>query len=205
VLQWRDPALDLDQVGSQSHRSLLTGPFVRACGFEQFRREVFTAASGAPQPAPLPAARAAAAPASEGLRIFIEADDVDSDLAEAVRGSLESYGVEPVPEPGTAKESFARGIERHRELLRRCHGILFVYDKTTLAWLGAQLGYAAQAMGVRRDDVWGAVLDAAVPDQPRVPFTSRNLLNLDCREGFDPAKLASFLEALRAQPAGERV
>ncbi|HVQ74010.1 MAG TPA: toll/interleukin-1 receptor domain-containing protein [Candidatus Binatia bacterium] len=199
LIQWRDPGLDLATVKSDTHRALLAGAFVQACGFEQFRHEILRLLSHDAEPAP--AAKRAAPAAARQLSIFVDADAVDADLASAVCESLGASDVQAVRAAEPAQPpSFARALEQQRETIRRCHGVLFVYGRATLNWLSARVGYATGAVGLRRDDVWGAVLDGPPADDRKLPFRSRNLLNLDCRTGYDPATLDDFVATLRARP-----
>jgi hypothetical protein len=46
VMQWRDPALDLERIQDPQHRELLTREQVSALGFEEFRRRVLQAIDG---------------------------------------------------------------------------------------------------------------------------------------------------------------
>ena len=51
-------------------------------------------------------------------------------------------------------------------------------------------------MGLGRSNIWGAVVDAP-SGRPKIPFASKNLVTIDFRDGFDPTKIVSFVEALR--------
>jgi hypothetical protein len=202
ILQWRDPALDLQRVSSGAHRALLAGPFVHASGFEQFRQAILHALDAAPPTeAPVhPVAHLAGGP----LRILVDADPVDEQLAAAACDSLKSQNVDAVPwQPAASAGSFVEALEQQGETVRHCDGVLFVYGRTTLSWLNAQFAYTARTMGLGGAHVWGAVLDGPPASEGKVPFRSRHLLNLDCREGFDPAALTPLLTALR--PRAEHV
>ena len=198
LLQWRDPALDLATIKSESHRRLLSGPIVRASGIEEFRRAILDALTkGGSAASPAPAAGAAAT--EQAFSIYVQADSADRDLEDAVVEALKAIDVVPViPRDGDADESFARGLERHRDALRRSAGVLFVYGQASLSWLTARVSYAAQAMGLGPSTIWGAVVDAP-SGHPKIPFASKNLVTIDFRDGFDPTKIASFVDTLRLQ------
>jgi hypothetical protein len=193
LMQWRDPACDLAQVASAGHRELLSGPHVRALGFEQFRLDVLRELSAPGGPA----AAAPAPTAAGGPSIFVEADAVDGDLAAAVCDSLRALDVAPVlSPPAEGPGAFARALPQRREAIRRCRGVLFVYGRAKLSWLSAAFSYVGQAMGLGGDAIWGAVLDGPPDRDGKLPFRNKHLVTLDCREGFDPAKLTAFLAAL---------
>jgi hypothetical protein len=196
VLQWREGGLDPLLAKSEAHRVLLQGPFVQASGFEQFRREVLRALKVEVAAAPAPAPAAVPIP-NGGFSVFVKADDVDTDLAGAACESLKGLDVVPVPSASNGHIPFPRALERQLDTISRCDGVLFVYGESSLGWLTAQVGYASRVMGLRPDHVWGAVLDAPAPGRPKVPFVSPHLLNLDCRNGFDPAKIGQFVQVLR--------
>jgi hypothetical protein len=202
LLQWRESSLDLASIRSESHRRLLSGPFVRASGIEEFRRAILdTLADGGSvgTPGSIPG-RAV----EQAFNICVEADTADSDLESALVEALKANDVVAVvPPPGDANEPFARTLERHREVLGGAAGVLFVYGQASLSWLTARVTYAAQAMGLGRSNVWGAVVDAP-SSRPKIPFTNRNLVTIDFRDGFDPAKIASFVDMLRLQTGNSR-
>ena len=50
LLQWRESGLDLASVKSEAHRRLLSGPFVRASGIEEFRRAILDALANGGRP-----------------------------------------------------------------------------------------------------------------------------------------------------------
>jgi TIR domain-containing protein len=197
ILQWRESGLDLASVKSESHRLLLSGPNVRASGIEEFRRAIVDALTngGGPTSPELVAGAARA----QTFSIFVQADTADRDLGNAVVEALKAIDVVPViPSPDDAGESFARGLEHHREALRRSAGVVFVYGQASLGWLTARVSYAAQGMGLGRRNVWGAVVDSP-SGRPKIPFASKNLVTIDFRDGFDPTKIASFVDTLRLQ------
>jgi hypothetical protein len=202
LLQWREATLDLASVKSESHRRLLSGPFVRASGIEEFRRAILDTLANA-RSARSP--ESGAGPAVEQpFNICVEADPADRDLESALVETLKANDVVAVvPPPGDANEPFPRALERHRQVLGGSAGVLFVYGQASLSWLTGRVTYAAQAMGLGRSNVWGAVVDAP-SSRPKIPFTNQNLVTIDFRDGFDPSKISSFVEMLRLQAGGGR-
>ncbi len=208
MLQWRAPELVLDEVGDLGYRALLAGEGVTSRGFESFRRELLLAIDRLVTPPAAPAAvrtleavtvpAARGASAVEGLSLYLQATPEDREAADEVADRLAHLGatvlLSPDPAPG---QSFEQGLASQEEALRQCQGVLLVYGRSPPRAVEAAFMFARRIFGLRRSDVWSAVLDLPPAEKPRVPLRSPNLLDIDCRQGFDPARLEAFFAALQ--------
>lgn len=212
TLQWRAPGADPARVSDPVLRDLLAGPQVSGAGFEEFRQAVLRAVDELLRPSPATPARqiAAALPpiaampmgeleGAEGLSLYLQAAPEDRDLAEAIAGHLAAAGVNvllsPKPKP---VQTFEEALRSQEKMLRLSHGVLLLYGNSSEETVFAAFQYTQRIFGLKRTDVWCAVLDLAPTDELRVPIRSRNLVTIDCRQGFEPARLDDFFGRLRA-------
>ena len=132
------------------------------------------------------------------LCIYVNADQVDSDIASQVSDSLTDMGVtaflSPEPDPEQPPEKMR---SEQQALLEECNGVVLVYGQTPATWLQAQFAFTRKVIAPRKRGVWGALLDVAPQSRPLAPLRSPNLLTLDCRQGLDAGKLARFVDLLR--------
>ena len=95
-------------------------------------------------------------------------------------------------------QTFLQTLMAQEDALRLCDGVLFVYRESAASAITASFQFARRVFGIKRPDVWSAVLDLAPLHKERVPIRSPNLMTIDCRSGFDLSKLGVFFEHLRA-------
>ena len=135
---------------------------------------------------------------STDVCIYVNADQVDSDIASQVSDSLIDMGVtaflSPAPDPEQPPEKIRSA---QQELLEECSGVVLVYGQTPATWVQAQFAFTRRVIAPRKRVVWGALLDVAPQNRPPAPLRSPNLLTLYCRQGLDAGKLARFVELLR--------
>jgi hypothetical protein len=227
ILQWRPPELDVASIIDSQIRELLTGEHVSSVGFEEFRRTVlhavgaFVGVSGETVPAlikqvapiaqrarPVDGTARASASGSvatanghisaQGLSLYLQATPEDREAADEIADHLAGVGasVQLSPEPGPG-QTFLQSLMAQEEALRLCDGVLFVYGRSPVTAISAAFQYALRVFGVKRSGVWSAVLDLPPVDKQRVPIRSPNLMTIECRTGFDPAKLGEFFDRLR--------
>ena len=198
VVQWRTPNVVLGEVASEAYRALLSG--IPAGGAEEFKREVVAAMA---RPAALPPVETRAIAArNDELSVYVNADPVDRSVADWAFDALVPLGAAAViaPDPDVRQSPDEIRLAQH-EQLERCDGVLLVYGQTPDTWLQSQFAVASRVVGLRRQGVWGAVLDAAPVSRRSAPIRSRNLINLNCRAGLDTDMLARFVAALRGGDA----
>jgi len=135
LVQWRDPALDLEAVADDRHRALLSGD-VDAMGFEAFKEMIVRLATAPP---PRPAAQRG------GSFLFIDADRVDEETARRVlRACQERQIVAMMPEydVDTPKDWRANYAD--------CDRIAMIHEHSDRVWLNAQLKMFIRSAAKRR-------------------------------------------------------
>jgi hypothetical protein len=136
---------------------------------------------------------------AEGLSLYLHAALEDHETSGQIADHLAEQGanvlLSPDPQPG---ETFLESLMAQEDaLLRFCDGMLLIYGRSPVTTISAAFQYALRIFGMKRSDVWSAVLDLPPVDKQRVPIRSPNLVTIECRTGFDPTKLGYFLAALR--------
>ena len=208
ILQWRTPEVEPERIANPTYQELVRGRTVQTGGLEQFKQEMLRALQHQPPPSPdqsLPLTNGRPTGAASGtahsvtdLCIYVNADQVDSDIASQVSNSLTDMEVtaflSPVPEPGQPPEEIRSA---QQQLLEECSGVVLVYGQTPATWVHAQFAFTRRVLAPRLRGVWGALLDVAPKSRPPAPLRSPNLLPLDCRQGLDTGKLARFVDILR--------
>lgn len=187
-LLWRDRSLDLEMVRDADHRALLES--ARACGLEEFKRavseECLRAAPEGSRASPL------------SVMVFVNADSRDRELAQAVGKALMQHQVECYfPLASGSPEAIRHDLE---ENLGNCDGVLLIYGASGADWVRSQLRQGRKVI-CQRDRPLNAL---GIYEGP--PFAKEdlgvaipNLVLLDCREGFDTAKLDQFVASLRSK------
>ena len=118
ILQWRTPEVEPERIANPTYRELVGKHTVQTGGLEQFKQEILRALQHQPQPSldqPSPSPDSGPTGLASGttrdttdLCIYVNADQVDSDIASQVSDSLVTLGVtaflSPAPEPGQAPE-----------------------------------------------------------------------------------------------------
>ena len=134
----------------------------------------------------------------EGLSLYVHAAPEDRDNARYIAKQLADAGasVQLTPEP-TPGQSFIDCLRAQEETLRMCDGLLLVYGHSPASSVTAAFQYALRVFGVKRSGVWSVVLELPPADKPDVSIFSRNLINIDCRHGFDLVMLRPFFQYLR--------
>jgi len=197
ILQWRAPEIDLERVPGPAYRELLQCRYAQTTGLEEFKRQILKAL------APPPAGPQGPLGASNGTRsdlyIYVNTDRVDRAIAERVGESLAALGVTAAVSPDAAPAQTPQDIRRaQQEQLEECDGVLIVYGETPITWVQSQFAFARRIVAPRKHGVWCSLLNVAPPDRPTAPISSPSVVVLDCRQGLDQAKLAWFVETLRA-------
>ncbi|HVO25364.1 MAG TPA: toll/interleukin-1 receptor domain-containing protein [Candidatus Margulisiibacteriota bacterium] len=217
ILKWRAREVDPAAAKTAAYRELLLAPEVHVCGIEEFKGEIVNALS-APEPAspqppspkppsappPLPGVPPASTPPGSGppsgspLSIYINADVVDREVAEAIGDALVKAGVEvvvsPLPAPGQTPEEIRLA---QQTILETSDGAVIVYGRAPDTWVVSQFQIDRKVLAQRRGGVWGALLHAPPPGK-RDPVKSPSLLTLEYSNGVDPAQLAALVNALRS-------
>ena len=208
ILQWRTPEVEPERIANPTYRELVGRHTVQTGGLEQFKQEILRALQHQPLPSSAPSSpeRGPTEPGSGTTRdidstnlcIYVNADQVDSDIASQVSDSLTDMGVtaflSPEPDPEQPPEKIRSA---QQALLEECSGVVLVYGQTPATWVQAQFAFTRKVIAPRKRGVWGALLDVAPQSRPLAPLRSPNLLTLDCRQGLDAGKLARFVELLR--------
>jgi hypothetical protein len=208
ILQWRMPDIEPGQIENPTYRELVGRHTVRTGGLEQFKQEILRALQHQPLPSSVPPSLGrgptGTAPGTTGdidgtdLCIYVNADQVDIDIASQVSDSLTDMGVtaflSPAPDPEQSPEKIRSA---QQELLKECSGVVLIYCQTPATWLQAQFAFTRRMIAPRKRGVWGALLDVVPESRPSAPLRSPNLLMIDCRQGLDAGKLARFVELLR--------
>jgi hypothetical protein len=208
VMQWRPPELRLERIADPSYRELLAGRHVSCLGFEAFRQAVLQAVEGLVPERQETARVRQVTPAiasidgqvfAEGLSLYLQATPEDRDTADQIADQLATAGasvqLSPDPAPG---QPFLQSLMAQEDALRLCHGVLLIYGRSPVNAISTAFQYALRVFGVKRPGIWSAVLDLPPLEKPRVPIRSPNLMTIECRQGFDSAKLGIFFDALRA-------
>jgi hypothetical protein len=202
-LQWRTPEVEPEQIVNPTYRELVGRHTVQTGGLEQFKQEILKAVQHQPSPSSEhgPTELTSGTPRDidgTDLCIYVNADQVDGDIALQVSDLLTDMGVtaflSPEPDPGQPPEKMR---SEQQALLEECNGVVLVYGQTPATWVQAQFAFTRRVIAPRKRGVWGALLDVAPQSRPRAPLRSPNLLTLDGRQGLDASKLARFVELLR--------
>ncbi len=129
VLQWRNPDLNLNDVGDAEQRKLLSGSTVIAEGLEVFKQRVkeHVFAPKTPSPPVTP-------PRSQKL-IFINTESGDRKIAERIANCVTRKGFGFV----LSRETKVRNELRER--LQECDGAIIIYASSPAKWVVRQQGY----------------------------------------------------------------
>jgi TIR domain len=217
LMQWCHPDLDLQSLADLAHREMLAGPHVARVGFEVFRASVLRAVDELSKAhacgvstliRQVPAVPFEHGPGdtlwvrddqpAAGLSLYVQAAPEDRDSADRIADQLAAAGahVHLSPEPDHG-QSFMDSLLAQEAALGMCDGVLLLYGRSPGANISAAFQYAQRVFGLRRKGVWSAVLDLPPAQKQRHPVRSPNLMTVECREGFEPAKLAGFFDRLR--------
>lgn len=183
VLQWRDPELDLAQVGPPVQRTLLQGDGVQAMPFEAFKRSVAALFE------PPPPARRPAPPAF----LFVNAADVDVAHAERLVAALDgAFDWElPVYDPAANAEEIQSGIEAQ---LLDSDALVFFYGEANPRWVRSQLQlYRKLAPRRAREPRMLALVSAPPEPKPPLQIGLQGLQHISLADA--PARIRTMLGA----------
>jgi hypothetical protein len=135
ILQWRDPDLNPSKLELPLQRRLLELETVKAMPFEDFKRSIvdqYKKVTAPPPPPPPP-------PPGHSV-IFINADKVDADNANAIRDSLgERFGWS-LPLALTDSDALPEELQKDmEENLINSEGMFIVYGAARPAWVNSQI------------------------------------------------------------------
>jgi hypothetical protein len=142
ILQWRHPDLDVSKVEPALQKRLLDLETVKAMPFEDFKRSIVDLYQKvtAPPPPPPPPPPAHVKDATNPSVIFINADTVDRENADAIRDSIGGRFGWSLPLSLTDAEARPEELQRDmEENLINSEGMLIVYGAARPAWVTSQI------------------------------------------------------------------
>jgi hypothetical protein len=188
LLQWRRPKLQLDDVEDLSHKSLLGGKDVCACGIEEFKATVVESAQRLPEPSEASTFTPA---------VFVDHDEADYVFAEQLTAWLKAKGVmvsfvRPMGDPSQIRKE----LEKHFGF---CQAILLVYGATDPEWFYSHLDQYNKIVPRReRKPTITVFCEAPPPDHSTGFVLPEPWLTVDCRSGLNEADLERFIGRLRS-------
>jgi hypothetical protein len=129
ILQWRNPDVNLNDVGDNEHRKLLSARTVIAEGIEVFKQRVKEHVL-----APKPPAHRVTSPHAQKL-IFINTESGDRKIAERIANCVTRKGF------GFVLSRETRVRNELRERLQECDGAIIIYASSPAKWVVRQQGY----------------------------------------------------------------
>jgi TIR domain len=129
ILQWRNPDLNLNDIGDTEHRKLLLGSTVIAEGLEVFKQRVKEHVFAQKRPS-----HPVTAPHSQKL-IFINTESGDRKIAERIANCVTRKGFGFV----LSRETKVRNELQER--LQECDGAIIIYASSPAKWVVRQQGY----------------------------------------------------------------
>jgi hypothetical protein len=216
LMQWRSPETEVDAIADQVYRQLLVSEHVSCLSFERFLTTVLRAldesvqmeqragASSILRIAPPERAKVIApeldGSIAEGLSLYLQAAPEDRETAADVRDRLLAGGATVLcPEPG---QDFQKKLQDQEAALPGCDGVVLLYGRCSARSVEAAFLHLRRVFGIQRSDIWCAVLDLPpVPpgNKQDLEIHSRNLLNVQSREGFELNRLAEFFAHLHTR------
>lgn len=187
VMQWRSRDVACDSVKDPAHRALLEGQTVRATGFEEFTQAVIEKLSAPPK---------TPAPPRPSKFVFVSRDALDRGLADDIARELVQFGLD-VSFPGAMRNPEDARLDLEGNL-RDCDGVVIVYGATSVLWARQQVRQARKVLS-QRDKAASvfALLDGPPTQKDGLDMLLPSLTTIECRAGFDPAKLRPIVEQLR--------
>lgn len=190
ILQWRDPALDIESVEEADHRRFLLAPGVRAEPIEDFKREVCRRLLEQPMPPP----------SDMNVCVFVDTDSIDRSLADQVVEVLEKWGIghsKPIlDEVSCDPEEVRKDLELN---LATCDALIIVYGNTSAIWVRRQLNLCRKTLATRPTLPALAVFEGPPEEKVRLDMKLPKMAVLNCRQGLDEAKLKAFLAGIDAK------
>jgi hypothetical protein len=185
MLLWRDRSVNLTDVASADHRTLLDSAI--ACPIEEFKRAVVDEGRREPPPPP-------ARPSS--VMVFVDSESRDQPLARELGRILAAQGVAcywPL-EKGTPEE-VRKDFESN---LRDCDGVVIVYGASEPSWVREQLRFGTKVFRQRTNRPALAICQGPPPEKGELGMLDPDMLFLDCSGGLALDALRPFVDKLRA-------
>jgi hypothetical protein len=187
ILQWRDPALDLNAVSDEAHRSRLQANTVERMGIEEFK--AFVAKRALVKPAPPTPPR----PAQEGSLlsgfVFLDRDPTDHATAKPIVDYLKELKVHcALPLDHGKPEEIRLDLE---ENLSTCEALIIVYGDVPPGWVR---GRFRQSRKIKREQPLARQGIYEGPPSSKEDLNLPTLEVIPCRTGFEPDKLLEFLK-----------
>jgi hypothetical protein len=126
-VRWRRPDLPLTQVRNAAYRSLLEDATVTASGLESFKSDLLGRLSEQKKNVPKP----------PDAMIFINADDVDFDLAKTLQARFEKHQLPSILPMRTGAASEIRSDLEENYI--DCDIVLFIYGSASPGWVRGQI------------------------------------------------------------------
>jgi hypothetical protein len=175
ILQWRTPEVEPERIANPIYRELVGRHTVQTGGLEQFKQEILRALQHQPPPSPdqpPPSSDGGPTGAASGttrdvtdLCIYVNADQVDIDIASQVSDALTDMGVtaflSPDPEPGQPPEKIRSA---QQELLEECSGVVLVYGQTPATWVQAQFAFTRRVVAASLTRRMGSLTGRGPPE-----------------------------------------
>jgi hypothetical protein len=188
ILQWRDPALDLNTVADEKHREILKANSVEKMGIEEFKAFVAKRALtkvSTPEPPRPP-------PEDSPLNgyVFLNRAVEDLNTAKPIAELLSELKIDcMLPLDRGDPEQIRTDLE---ENLRDCEALIIVYGDASPGWVRAQLRQYRRARRERPLIVHG-IYDGPPANKDDLGVVLPGLKVIPCREGFARDKLIDFL------------
>ena len=188
IVQWRNRELDVDSIGDPDHQQLLLQETVQAVGLEEFKRTVESKLNVA-EKVPM-------ATSSVPAWVYIDADEKDEDLSDAIVDMLErrqppaGYDLDE-PEDLNKEESL--------EYVKKCwDGIIFVYGQGDVGRLGRRIRkWSKLSSQIERDPPLKLGLYLGPPlEKARLRVKPPALIQIDGRKALNESELAKFINVI---------
>ena len=196
ILQWRNPALDVQSVNRDvedaEHRALLLGASVLAVDIEDFCREIVTQLERDKEDRQKHPARDAF------VFVNVNLDYDRGETAEALCRYLEQRGIGYVLPINTGQaEEIRKDLEAN---LLECDGMIIVYGRVSSAWVRGQLR-EFRKLAYRREKAAPALAVFQWPPTPKDPigFVLPKMTTIDCTSGMDESRLRAFFDGLLSE------
>jgi TIR domain len=191
ILQWRDPAAQVDKL-THWDKELLEGADVRAMGFEEFKREIRKKLEGISQPAKI-------RENSSDLYIYIAADDPDLGEALELKAVALKAGTAEVMEQKNRRKNFNDGIEM-------ADAVVFLYGNAPRGFVDEWLKqYRKRKPELKHAPKVEAVFFAPPPKTDvnnKLRMGWKGLQEVGSQDGFFPQEIEKIVAELQGGDAG---
>jgi TIR domain len=194
IVQWRNPSVQVEDVGNERHRALLERATVQTGSLEVFKQEIIRKIREDKKPSPI-----LVVPRDHRqIFLFVNMDDTDRALANEVCSILKNEGVYfSIPLRSEKPEEIRIDLE---ENLRLCDGLIVVYGNTTQAWVRRQVLQAQKALALREMPAMMRGICLAPPEHNKDledPVGMNLDAVLDCIQGVKKEEIHKFIEHVR--------